>query len=84
MILYSVSLVRCVIILNIFVKLLESEWPLSIEETDAILDFAPISSQFFKPIQYEDPNEHLAIPGPSTRVSQVGTGTQVNISFILK
>lgn len=64
---------------------MDNVWPLSAEETDAILDFAPIASQFFNvdPIRYEDPNEHLAVPGPSKCVNQDGKGVELNVSRLI-
>lgn len=77
--------IRFIRFLIISLKLLDSDWPLSSEETGAVLDFAPIASQFFNiTTQNEDPNEHLAIPGPSTNMNQNGASTQENVSFILK
>lgn len=71
--------------LIVYLKLLDGEWPLSSEETDAILEFAPISSQFFNvvdtPKYDDDPHESLAIAGPSTHMIEDGKVTRINVSI---
>lgn len=47
------------------------------------MDFAPIASQFFVDrVQYVDPNEHLAIAGPSTSTIQEGGSVLPNPDIV--
>lgn len=64
-----------------FFKFME-EWPLTVEETDAVLEFWDIASQFFDTAtHYVDLNEQLAIAGPSTHTNQ-GVGLVLSDSAV--